>query len=96
MAVRLRLAALGHTMERGKVVEWYVPEGGEVVEGVPLFAVETDKAVVDVEAPAGGVLLRIDARAAETLRREHVDRRRKDAFLGPLRISFGHRLRRSV
>ena len=61
MAVRLRLAALGHTMERGKVVEWYVAEGGEVVQGTPLFAVETDKAVVDVEAPAGGVLLRIDA-----------------------------------
>ena len=61
MAVRLRLAALGHTMERGKVVEWYVSEGGEVVQGTPLFAVETDKAVVDVEAPAGGVLLRIDA-----------------------------------
>ena len=61
MAVRLRLAALGHTMERGKVVEWYVAEGGAVVEGAPLFAVETDKAVVDVEAPAGGVLLRIDA-----------------------------------
>ena len=61
MAVRLRLAALGHTMERGKVVEWYVSEGGEVVEGTPLFAVETDKAVVDVEAPAGGVLLRVDA-----------------------------------
>ena len=61
MATRLRLAALGHTMERGKVVEWYVTEGGEVVEGAPLFAVETDKAVVDVEAPAGGVLLRIDA-----------------------------------
>ena len=61
MAVRLRLAALGHTMERGKVVEWYVSEGGDVIEGAPLFAVETDKAVVDVEAPAGGVLLRIDA-----------------------------------
>ena len=61
MAVRLRLAALGHTMERGKVVEWYVSEGGEVVQGAPLFAVETDKAVVDVEAPAGGTLLRIDA-----------------------------------
>ena len=61
MAVRLRLAALGHTMERGKVVEWYVAEGGTVVEGTPLFAVETDKAVVDVEAPADGVLLRIDA-----------------------------------
>ena len=61
MAARLKLAALGHTMERGKVVEWYVSEGGEVVLGAPLFAVETDKAVVDVGAPAGGVLLRIDA-----------------------------------
>ena len=61
MAVRLKLAAFGHTMERGKVVEWYVPEGAEVAQGAPLFAVETDKAVVDVEAPAGGVLLRIDA-----------------------------------
>ena len=61
MAARLKLAALGHTMERGKVVEWYVSEGAEVVQGAPLFAVETDKAVVDVEAPAGGVLLRIDA-----------------------------------
>ena len=61
MAVRLKLAALGHTMERGKVVEWYVSEGGEVVQGAPLFAVETDKAVVDVEAPAGGTLLRVDA-----------------------------------
>ena len=61
MAVRLKLAALGHTMERGKVVEWYVSEGAEVVQGAPLFAVETDKAVVDVEAPARGVLLRIDA-----------------------------------
>ena len=63
MAVRLKLAALGHTMERGKVVQWYVDEGGVVAEGAPLFAVETDKAVVDVEAPAGGVLLRIDAPA---------------------------------
>ena len=61
MAARLKLAALGHTMERGKVVEWYVSEGAEVVAGAPLFAVETDKAVVDVEAPSGGVLLRIDA-----------------------------------
>ena len=31
--------------------------------GAPLYSVETDKATVDVEAPAGGVLLRIDAEA---------------------------------
>ena len=61
MAARLKLAALGHTMERGKVMEWYVAEGGKVEQGAPLFSVETDKAVVDVEAPASGVLPRIDA-----------------------------------
>ena len=61
MAVRLRLAALGHTMERGKVMEWYAAEGGRIEQGAPLYSVETDKATVDVEAPAGGVLLRIDA-----------------------------------
>ena len=61
MPVRLRLAALGHTMERGKVVEWYATEGAPVEQGAPLYSVETDKATVDVEAPAGGVLLRIDA-----------------------------------
>ena len=61
MAVRLRLAALGHTMERGRIVEWYAAEGAPVEQGAPLYSVETDKATVDVEAPAGGVLLRIDA-----------------------------------
>ena len=63
MAVRLRLAALGHTMERGRIVEWYAQEGAPVEQGAPLYSVETDKATVDVEAPAGGVLLRIDAEA---------------------------------
>ena len=63
MAVRLRLAALGHTMERGRVVEWYAAEGAHIERGAPLYSVETDKATVDVESPAGGVLLRIDAEA---------------------------------
>ena len=61
MAVRLTLAALGHTMERGRVLEWYVAEGGTVEQGGQLVSIETDKAVVDVEAPASGVLLRVDA-----------------------------------
>ena len=63
MATRLRLAALGHTMERGRVVEWHIAEGEPVEQGGQLLSVETDKAVVDVESPASGVLLRIDAPA---------------------------------
>ena len=63
MVTRMKLAALGHTMERGRVVEWHIEEGAPVQQGAPLLSVETDKAVVDVESPASGFLLRIDAPA---------------------------------
>ena len=59
MAVQFRLAALGHTMEKGRVLEWFVTEGGTIKEGDPLLSVETDKAAVDVDAPISGVVLRI-------------------------------------
>jgi len=47
---------LTHDMEAGALLEWYKQEGDEVQEGEPLFAVETDKATVDVEAGESGVL----------------------------------------
>ncbi len=59
MAVQFRLAALGHTMEKGRIVEWFVAEGATVKEGEPLLAVETDKATVDVDSPVEGVILRL-------------------------------------
>lgn len=67
MATRFRLAAFGHTMEVGRIVEWKVSEGDEIREGDEILAVETDKAVVDVEAPIGGVLLKIVGRADQEL-----------------------------
>ena len=63
MATRMKLAALGHTMEHGRVVEWCIAEGARVELGAPLLSVETDKAVVDIDSPATGVLIRIDAPA---------------------------------
>ena len=65
MVIQFRLAALGHTMEKGRVVEWHVREGSQVKEGEPLLSVETDKATVDVEAPVDGVLLRIVGKVDE-------------------------------
>ena len=59
MATQFRLAALGHTMEKGRVVEWHVSEGNHVTEGQLLVSIETDKTVVEVESPVAGVLLRI-------------------------------------
>jgi pyruvate dehydrogenase E2 component (dihydrolipoamide acetyltransferase) len=50
---------LGLTMERGTVVEWLAGEGDEISAGQDIFSVETDKAVVAVEAHQGGILARI-------------------------------------
>lgn len=47
---------LTHDMEAGVLLEWYKQEGDEVQKGEPLFAVETDKATVDVEAGDTGML----------------------------------------
>ena len=57
MAIQFRLAALGHTMDTGRVVEWHATEGSTIEEGQLLVSIETDKAVVDVESPVSGVLL---------------------------------------
>jgi pyruvate dehydrogenase E2 component (dihydrolipoamide acetyltransferase) len=46
-------------MEEGQIVKWLKDEGDRVAKGEALFEMETDKAVVEVEAPADGVLLKI-------------------------------------
>ena len=50
------MPALGMAQETGKLIRWMVAEGARVEKGEPLMEVETDKAVVEVEAPASGVL----------------------------------------
>jgi pyruvate dehydrogenase complex dihydrolipoamide acetyltransferase long form len=59
MALKFGMPSLGHTMEKGKVIEWLKQEGETVSKGEPLLMVETDKVVTEVEAPADGVVLRI-------------------------------------
>lgn len=50
---------LGLTMESGIVVEWLVGEGDQIVQGQEILSVETDKAIVAVEAHQAGTLVRI-------------------------------------
>ncbi|HEY7495443.1 MAG TPA: dihydrolipoamide acetyltransferase family protein [Candidatus Tectomicrobia bacterium] len=59
MAIKFGMPSLGHTMEKGKVIEWLKQEGDVVAKGEPLLVVETDKVVTEVEAPADGVVLKI-------------------------------------
>lgn len=59
MAVEVILPKLGMTMTEGTIVRWFKKEGEEVQRGESLFEVETDKAVLEVEAPASGILGKI-------------------------------------
>jgi pyruvate dehydrogenase E2 component (dihydrolipoamide acetyltransferase) len=52
---------LGQTTDTVTLVAWYKQEGEVVKEGEPLFAIETDKATLDVEAQASGVLRNVTA-----------------------------------
>lgn len=53
------LPRLGQTMEQGGITAWLVAEGEPVSQGMPLYEVETEKAVTEVEAHHDGVLARI-------------------------------------
>lgn len=53
------LPKLGMNQEEGEVVSWLVKEGDEVEKGQPIVEVETDKATVELEATAAGVIGRI-------------------------------------
>lgn len=56
MATEVIMPKMGQTMEEGTVLEWYRTEGQAVAKGEPLFQVESDKAVFDIESPASGTV----------------------------------------
>jgi len=58
---------MGYDMEQGIVVRWIKAEGDQVKRGEPLAEIETDKAVVEMESLAAGVLRKIMAEAGSTV-----------------------------
>jgi pyruvate dehydrogenase E2 component (dihydrolipoamide acetyltransferase) len=50
------MPALEMTQETGKLIAWRKKEGERVTKGEPLLEIETDKAVMEVEATADGIL----------------------------------------
>jgi pyruvate dehydrogenase E2 component (dihydrolipoamide acetyltransferase) len=57
---------MGLTMESGRFIKWLKQVGETVRSGEPLFEIETDKSVVEVEALADGILSQILAQPGET------------------------------
>ncbi len=55
------MPALEMAQETGKLICWRKKEGDSVSKGEPLLEIETDKAVVEVEAPADGILAGVEA-----------------------------------
>jgi pyruvate/2-oxoglutarate dehydrogenase complex dihydrolipoamide acyltransferase (E2) component len=56
MSVEVLLPKLGFSMNEGTLVEWYVADGAVAVEGQPLYGLESEKSVQEIEAPASGPL----------------------------------------
>ncbi len=56
LATEIIMPALGMAQETGRIVRWLKASGDRVQQGEPLLQVETDKTVVELEAPAHGML----------------------------------------
>ena len=71
MAVSVVMPALEMAQETGKLVSWLKHEGERVRKGEMLLEVETDKAVVEVEAAADGILAGITANVGDIVQVGH-------------------------
>ena len=65
MPVRIVMPALGTARQTARLARWLRREGDVVTRGEPLLQVETEKAVIDVEAPGSGVLSGVRVREGE-------------------------------
>ena len=63
----VRLPQLGQTMEEGTIVTSLIKEGDTVAKGSVIFEIETDKATLEMESPAEGVVKRILVGVGETV-----------------------------
>jgi pyruvate dehydrogenase E2 component (dihydrolipoamide acetyltransferase) len=61
MAISVVMPALEMAQETGKLISWLKKEGDSVAKGEPLLEIETDKAVMEIESPADGVLAGVKA-----------------------------------
>src|ERR687893_441066 len=59
MATKVIMPKLSPTMEEGQIARWLKKEGDKVSMGEPLAEIDTDKATMEMQALANGVLRKI-------------------------------------
>lgn len=67
MATEVIMPKVDMVMETGTFVEWLHKEGDQVEKGQPLFVIMTDKAAIEIEAPASGILSDLRAQPDEVI-----------------------------
>jgi pyruvate/2-oxoglutarate dehydrogenase complex dihydrolipoamide acyltransferase (E2) component len=67
MAVEIVMPRVDMDMISGRMGRWHAAEGAHVEKGATLFEIETDKAAMEVDAPASGVLKFIAASEGDVL-----------------------------
>ncbi len=56
MSTEVLLPKIGFSMNEGVLTRWLVEDGATVTAGQPLYELESDKSLQEVEAPASGRL----------------------------------------
>ena len=67
MAISVVMPALEMAQETGKLVSWKKKAGEQVKKGEMLLEVETDKAVVEIEAQGDGILAGVTAKVDDVI-----------------------------
>lgn len=67
MPTNVIMPALGVAQQTGTLLKWLKAEGQMTTRGEPLMEIETDKATVEIEAPASGVLAQMSAKAGDVV-----------------------------
>ncbi len=67
MATEIIMPKVDMVMETGTFVEWLKQEGEQVNKGDPIFVITTDKAAIEVESPANGILAGYRAKADDVI-----------------------------
>ncbi len=65
MTTQIILPKLGFSVNEAMLVEWMIADGASITAGQPLYAIESEKSVEEIEAPVTGVL-KILSPAGET------------------------------
>lgn len=66
MTIELKVPAVGESITEVEVGDWLKPEGTVVAKDEPLAVLETEKATVELPAPAAGTLAKVLKKTGET------------------------------